>query len=79
MAHPYYPQDVPIPGYVPNVTPLPVLLGSFGSIVGITLLGTLAVAKRSRPSLGLSDQLLFSWFILCKSLGTAVFTLTKSP
>ncbi|KAJ9151725.1 Emopamil binding protein [Pleurostoma richardsiae] len=63
--HPYYPQEESIPGYVPNVTPVTVLLACFGTVLGVVLSVTVTVARRWNPSLTFSDQLYLCWFALC--------------
>lgn len=64
MSHPYYPQNVDLGNYSANTTPLPILLGSFGGIITIVLAASLALAKRVRPGIQLSDQLALCWFAL---------------
>lgn len=64
--HPYYPVDVDIPLYMPNASSVIVLIASFGSIIGIVLLLTLVISKRSNPTISLADQSLVCWFALCE-------------
>lgn len=64
--HPYYPQDALIPGYSPNSTPLPVILASFGGIIGVVVLGCVRLAKWYSPALKRADQLTIGWFALCE-------------
>lgn len=52
--------------YQANVTPLPVVLASFGGLIGVTVVSALLGARKMNNSLGVTDQLLFCWFILCK-------------
>jgi cholestenol delta-isomerase len=66
-SHPYYPRDVEIPNYVPNQTPIPVILGSFGIIIITALSGGLALSKRANPALSIADQFILCWFVLCTS------------
>ncbi|AEO69193.1 uncharacterized protein THITE_2146203 [Thermothielavioides terrestris NRRL 8126] len=65
QGHPYYPRDALIPGYAPNETPLPVVLGLFGSIVFSFTAGSVVLAKRYNPGLRRADQLIVAWFALC--------------
>ncbi|KAK4239769.1 Emopamil-binding protein [Achaetomium macrosporum] len=64
-GHPYFPRDAIIPGYVPNSTALPFILGAFGAIVGIFVLACITLAKRYSPTLRRADQLTIGWFALC--------------
>jgi len=74
--HPYYPQDAAIPGYQPNATPVPVLIGSFGALLAFLVGGALALARWSVASAGgrakrrrflsTAEQLLIAWFVLCR-------------
>ena len=64
--HPYYPVDVEIPLYMPNASSVVVLLASFSSIIGITLLLTLVISKRINPDVSISEQALICWFGLCE-------------
>ncbi|EFX04793.1 ebp domain containing protein [Grosmannia clavigera kw1407] len=68
MDYPYYPPGVAIPAYRPNVTPLLVILASFGIILGAVLSFALVLARRLRPQFcnaSASDQSRFLWFVLC--------------
>ncbi|KAK4157126.1 Emopamil-binding protein [Chaetomidium leptoderma] len=65
QGHPYFPQDALIPGYAPNSTPLPVILGAFGGIIGAFVLSCVTLAKWYSPALKRADQLTISWFALC--------------
>ncbi|KXX79538.1 hypothetical protein MMYC01_203117 [Madurella mycetomatis] len=65
QGHPYYPQDSVIPGYAPNSTPIPVILGAFSGIVGVFTLGCVSLAKWYNPGLKRADQLIIGWFALC--------------
>ncbi|KAK2070376.1 hypothetical protein P8C59_004874 [Phyllachora maydis] len=65
INHPYHPQDVGIPHYRPNKTPLIGLLGSFVLIIFILLYGSLNVAKLCNSRLGRRDLSTFLWFVLC--------------
>jgi len=56
-----------MPHYQPNTTALPVLLGSFGSILSIVVGASLLLATRARPGLTRTDQAIIGWFVLCKA------------
>jgi hypothetical protein len=64
-GHPYFPQDVVIPGYAPNSTPLPVILGAFGGILSAFVNVSVAVARWNSPALKKTEQLVIGWFLLC--------------
>ncbi|KAK0630788.1 Emopamil-binding protein [Bombardia bombarda] len=66
--HPYYPQHVAIPNYVPNTTSLIVALGVFGAIIGSVVLAALVLTRQFNPKLQRGDQLVLSWFVLCAFL-----------
>jgi len=66
ISHPYYPQHVRIANFEPNLTPIPLLLGAFGSILGIVVFTALAVAKRTTSGLRTGNQAVFCWFVLCQ-------------
>jgi hypothetical protein len=68
--HPYHPQSVEIRGYQANATPVPILLASFSSILAIIVVSALLLARRSNARLSAVDQLLISWFVLCRSSST---------
>ncbi|KAL2156221.1 hypothetical protein VTH82DRAFT_966 [Thermothelomyces myriococcoides] len=65
QGHPYFPQDAPIPGYVPNSTPLLVILGYFGFIIGAFVSACVTLARWHNPVLKRSNQLTIAWFALC--------------
>ncbi|GAB1320433.1 hypothetical protein MFIFM68171_10643 [Madurella fahalii] len=65
QGHPYYPQDSVIPGYAPNSTPIPVIIGAFGGIVGVFTLACVSLAKWYSPGLKRAEQLTIGWFTLC--------------
>ena len=73
-SHPYFPQDAIIPGYAPNTTPIPVILGAFNLLVGASVVGSVALAKWSNPSLKRADQFIVGWFSLCQCLGLSLFS-----
>ncbi|KAL2201206.1 Emopamil-binding protein [Corynascus similis CBS 632.67] len=65
QSHPYFPQDAVVPGYTPNSSPLPVILGTFGLLIGVFLSTCVALAKRHSPAIKRADQLTVAWFALC--------------
>ncbi|KAK3302221.1 Emopamil-binding protein [Chaetomium strumarium] len=65
QGHPYFPQDAVIPGYVLNTTGLPLILSAFGAVVGVFVLGCIALSKQYNPTLRRADQLTVGWFALC--------------
>ncbi|EAQ91049.1 hypothetical protein CHGG_02984 [Chaetomium globosum CBS 148.51] len=65
QGHPYFPQDAIIPGYAPNSTPLLGILAAFGGIIGVFVLGCVALATWYSPALKRADQLTVAWFALC--------------
>ncbi|KAL2169649.1 hypothetical protein VTG60DRAFT_5788 [Thermothelomyces hinnuleus] len=65
QGHPYFPQDAAIPGYAPNSTALPAILGSFGFIIGAFVSACVVLARWHSPALKRSDQLTIAWFALC--------------
>jgi hypothetical protein len=81
QGHPYFPQDAVIPGYAPNSSPLPVILGSFGGIIGAFVLACVTLATWYSPALKRADQLTVAWFALCEltimSLPPAEIPLTQ--
>ncbi|RYP45183.1 hypothetical protein DL768_008456 [Monosporascus sp. mg162] len=67
-SHPYYPEDVSIPGYAPNELPVPVLMAALGGMLSFALLGSSIVALRVNPALTRSNLAVFCWFMLCGCL-----------
>jgi cholestenol delta-isomerase len=64
-GHPYFPRDVVVPGYAPNITPLPVILCAFGGILTVFVNVFVAVARWNSPALKKTEQLVIGWFLLC--------------
>lgn len=62
-SHPYFPEGVEILGYAPNTMPLPVLLASFGTVLGSVQASSLLIARIFNKQLSWGDQGLFLWFI----------------
>lgn len=64
LLHSYYPLGIHIPGYLPNESSVPSLIGQFAllwaAIVGIAWL----TISRSRPDASIADHLAFVWFCL---------------
>ncbi|KAI7976330.1 hypothetical protein EIK77_010803 [Talaromyces pinophilus] len=64
LLHSYYPLGIHIPGYLPNESSVPSLIGQFAllwaAIVGIAWL----TISRSRPDASNADRLGFVWFCL---------------
>ena len=79
--HPYYPPGVGISGgYAPNTLTLPVLLGTFSSVLCAYLSAVLLIARKVDPSLGNTDLLTLAWFALCEpSFIYAVCLLALQP
>jgi len=66
QSHPYFPQDAVVSGYAPNSSPLPVILGTFGLLIGVFLSTCVALAKWHSPAIKRADQLTVAWFALCE-------------
>ncbi|KAH8804883.1 Emopamil binding protein-domain-containing protein [Xylogone sp. PMI_703] len=66
--HPYYPQDILLPQYVPNDWSLPGLLLGFSCGVILILSTALLLAQRVNPKLSFSDRSLVLWFVLTGSI-----------
>lgn len=67
-AHPYYPQDAEIPGYIPNASSVTELMVRFGSLLGIAILTAIWIASRFNPKLRLPEKFVLGWFVLCGTL-----------
>lgn len=67
--HPYFPEDLHIPGYTPNTSSLSELATRFVSILAITIITAVWLAKRFTPNLTLGETFTLAWFVLCKCLG----------
>ncbi|KAI5459945.1 PrpF protein-domain-containing protein [Mariannaea sp. PMI_226] len=65
LAHPYYPLNVHIPGYVPNETPVIQLLPVFGIMIGSVIGLALRQTSRARVSLRPIDRFAAAWFAMC--------------
>ncbi|TDZ87647.1 3-beta-hydroxysteroid-Delta(8),Delta(7)-isomerase [Colletotrichum sidae] len=64
-SHPYYPAVVSLQHFTANETPVAVLIAAFGGIIAPSVLASVAVARKARPSLSNADQLAIAWFALC--------------
>lgn len=64
-THPYFPPEVAIPGYAPNVTNISVLLGAFAYLLLGSITIAVIIAKRWNPTLSSIDTTVFCWFVLC--------------
>lgn len=62
---PYYPRDVIVPNYVPNVVPLPILLANFAGLIVLFVTSGLYLAWRINPALRVHDLTALAWFLLC--------------
>jgi cholestenol Delta-isomerase len=62
IAHPYFPQDLILPGYVPNELDAVSLLAIFATGCSVIL----SIAFLINDDLKLSDRMTVLWFILCK-------------
>ncbi|KAK3692504.1 Emopamil binding protein-domain-containing protein [Podospora appendiculata] len=64
-AHPYHPQHVSIPGYVPNSSSISSILGAFGGLIFVFVACALLLARRCNPAIRKPDQLALCWFAIC--------------
>jgi hypothetical protein len=62
IAHPFFPQELILPGYVPNELDALSLLGIFASGCAVIL----SIAFLNNDDLKLSDRMTVLWFVLCK-------------
>ncbi|KAA8644973.1 EXPERA domain-containing protein [Aspergillus tanneri] len=63
LAHPFYPPDINLIGYVSNTMNIPALLSTF-VIGGIAVISfTSVVLKRLKPTLSRQDKVLAGWFV----------------
>ncbi|GBF62828.1 3-beta-hydroxysteroid-Delta(8),Delta(7)-isomerase [Trichophyton mentagrophytes] len=67
-AHPYYPLDAKVVGYLANDWDVPTLVCAFLGGWGALLLLTLAVVSVARPSLKMGDKVAILWFVLSGSI-----------
>jgi len=65
-AHPYYPLEIEIAGYLANDYSVPQLLGMFAAGCTAILGFTHVVAKARNPGLPKGEIVRIMWFVLCK-------------
>ncbi|KAM5345883.1 hypothetical protein ACJ41O_011744 [Fusarium nematophilum] len=63
--HPYFPLNVPIPGYAANSMDAPTLVTYFGAGCAVIFATTLLIVQVARPSLSRAETLTTMWFVLC--------------
>lgn len=66
-AHPYYPVEVEIVGYIANEYTVPQLLSFFAAGCAVILGFTNYVVRSFRPRIPMSELLTVMWFVLCTS------------
>ncbi|KAL2107249.1 hypothetical protein VUR80DRAFT_5513 [Thermomyces stellatus] len=64
-GHPYSPASAPLPHYVENELPLPVVVGSLAVMLAAVALGSAGLAARLNPRLGLAEKCTVAWFCIC--------------
>jgi cholestenol delta-isomerase len=64
LAHPFFPEELALPGYVPNDLNVTSLLGAFAS--GCAMI--LSIAFLVNDHLKLSDRMTVVWFVLCECI-----------
>ncbi|WEW54794.1 cholestenol delta-isomerase [Emydomyces testavorans] len=67
-AHPYYPVEAKLIGYLANEWSVPVLIGAFGVAWGAILLAALGLVTLVRPTLPKAEKLAVLWFVLSGSI-----------
>lgn len=78
--HPYYPEDVALPGYAPNEAPMPVLIAALAGMLGFALLAASVAARQLlNPRLAGTQLALFCWFVLCMYTLLAYVATGDSP
>lgn len=68
LAHPYFPADAVIPGFVPNQQAVTELIPMFGSILGAVIGSALRQTTRSPRPVRPIDKFASAWFALCELL-----------
>lgn len=68
--HPYHPQSLQLPTYVPNSSPIPIILGSFSGLIALFISAGLVLARRYNASIKhkTGEQFTIVWFLLCSFL-----------
>ncbi|KAL3851869.1 hypothetical protein ACJMK2_015569 [Sinanodonta woodiana] len=61
--HPYFPRELHIPNYAPNISSIVELLGIFFGLTAIVLFGTLVYTTRRK--FPVQDRLKLCWFVMC--------------
>ena len=61
MSHPYYPKDIILPHYKPNVSSTAEVLAVFFVVIGIVLLVTWKFSSRLKTG----ERLKICWFVMC--------------
>ncbi|ESO95822.1 hypothetical protein LOTGIDRAFT_188540 [Lottia gigantea] len=70
VKHPYYPQDIALPHYVPNDKELSVLLGGMFGSVGLFMVFTWFFSGRSKTKFSTTERLILCWFMMCGLIHT---------
>jgi hypothetical protein len=66
VAHPYYPLEIEIYNYIENKMSVPLLLSLFFGGCAVIFFLALVVVKHVRPNIGVGEQLIMLWFVLCE-------------
>jgi cholestenol delta-isomerase len=66
-AHPFYPVEIDVVGYLANDWSVPALLGFFAAGWGVILVITELLVRRHNPNLPGWEKAAIQWFVLCKS------------
>jgi cholestenol delta-isomerase len=66
IAHPFYPTEAEIVGYLANDWGVPELLGIFAGGWAVILGVTLVLVKRHNPALPVSEKMAILWFVLSR-------------
>lgn len=65
-AHPYYPLDLEVVGYLPNDWSTLTLLTIFATTCTAIFALTYLLVMRVQPKIASSDLWIILWFVLCK-------------
>ena len=65
-AHPFYPVEAEIVGYLANTSAVPTLLGLFAAGWVVILGTTLVLVRRHNPTLPGREKSTILWFVLSK-------------
>lgn len=66
VAHPFYPKEIEILGYLANDWSVPELLGYFAAGWAVILGVTEFSVRRHNPNLPGWEKAAIQWFVLCK-------------